>query len=338
MSKRAAIIQLHRAGHSNSKIMKLLKAPKLTVCDTILCFQELGTMEDRDRSGRPRSACTPAKIKALRERIQRNPKRSLRKTAKDMNIGHESVRTIVEQDLKMSPYKIRTRQLLTDLQKQKRKERAKILLNCLKGGTEKGEIVFSDEKLFSVEAKFNTQNDRILGKSPKDLPDHLRFVSRRQKPSSVMVWGAISKSWKSPLIFVKEGVKVNTDSYVNDILTPALASMKEKFKNKSFTFQQDGAPSHTSKKMQKWCEEHFPSFWTKDLWPPSSPDLNPMDFCMWGTLEKEACSSPHNNLEDLRASLKRAWEKIPQDALRAACQNFRQRLQRVIDTDGGHFE
>ena len=144
----------------------------------------------------------------------------------------------------MSPYKIRTRQLLTDLQKRKRKERAKILLNRLKGGTEKGEIVFSDKKLFSVEAKFNTQNDRILEKSPKDLPDHLRFVSCRQKPSSVMVWGAISKSWKSPLIFVKEGVKVNTDSYVNDILTPALASMKEKFKNKSFTFQQDGAPSH----------------------------------------------------------------------------------------------
>ena len=63
-----------------------------------------------------------------------------------------------------------------------------------------------------------------------------------------------------------------------------------------------------------------------------------MDFCVWGILEKEACSSPHNNLEDLRASLKRAWEKIPQDALRAACQNFRQRLQHVIDTDGGHFE
>ena len=283
MSKRAAIIQLHRVGHSNSKIMKLLKAPKSTVRDTILRFQELGTMEDRDRSGRPRFACTPAKIKALRERIRRiwrNPKRSLRKTAKDMNISHESVRTIVEQDLKMSLYKIRTRQLLTDLQKQKRKERAKILLNRLKGGTEKGEIVFSDKKLFSVEAKFNTQNDRILGKPPKDLPDHLRFVSRRQKPSSVMVWGAISKSWKSPLIFVKEGVKVNTDSYVNDILTPALASMKEKFKNKSFTFQQDGAPSHTSKKTQKWCKEHFPSFWTKDLWPPSSPDLNPMDFCV----------------------------------------------------------
>lgn len=59
MSKRAAIIELHRAGHSNSKIMKLLKVPKSTVRDTILRFQELGTMEDRARSGRPRSARTP---------------------------------------------------------------------------------------------------------------------------------------------------------------------------------------------------------------------------------------------------------------------------------------
>ena len=74
MSKRAAIIQLHHAGHSNSKIMKLLKAPKSTVRDTTLRFQELETMEDRDRSGRPRSARTPVKIKALRERIRRNPK------------------------------------------------------------------------------------------------------------------------------------------------------------------------------------------------------------------------------------------------------------------------
>ena len=228
----------------------------------------------------------------------------------------------------MSPYKIRTRQLLTDLQKRKRKERAKILLNRLKGGTEKGKIVFSDKKLFSVEAKFNTQNDRILGKLPKDLPDHLRFVSRRQKPSSVMVWGVISKSWKSPLIFVKEGVKVNTDSYVNDILTPALASMKEKFKNKFFTFQQDGAPSHTSKKTQKWCKEHFPSFWTKDLWPPSLPDLNPMDFCVWGrkrSLSGGSSSFPETSMGEN--------SRCP-----SCCLSERQRLQRVIDTDGGHFE
>ena len=40
----------------------------------------------------------------------------------------------------------------------------KILLNAIKDGTQAGEIIFSDEKMFTVEAKFNSQNDKIFGK------------------------------------------------------------------------------------------------------------------------------------------------------------------------------
>ena len=152
-----------------------------------------------------------------------------------------------------------------------------------------------------------------------------------------MVWGAISKSWKSPLIFVKEGVKVNTDSYVNDILTPALALMKEKFKNKSFTFQQDGAPSHIKEDaevVRRALSFILDQRFVATIFARSQS----YGFLCVGYSGKRSLFFTHNNLEDLRASLKRAWEKIPQDALRAACQNFRQRLQRVIDTDGGHFE
>ena len=32
-------------------------------------------------------------------------------------------------------------------------------------------------------------------------------------------------------------------------------------------------------------------FWLKELKPPSSPDLNPMDFAIWSILESKACSS-----------------------------------------------
>ncbi|QQP56923.1 Transposable element tcb2 transposase [Caligus rogercresseyi] len=46
----------------------------------------------------------------------------------------------------------------------------------------------------------------------------------------------------------------------------------------SYCFQQDGAPSHTTKLVQDWCHRSFEHFWSKDMWPPSSPDLNPMDF------------------------------------------------------------
>lgn len=336
--KRAAIIQLHRAGKTNSEIVKLLKVPRSTVYHTVSRFKELQSTDDRPRSGRPRSSRTPKVINAVKARIRRNPKRSMRAMARDMNVSEKTIRNIVKIDLKMSSFKMRTRQYLTDLQKEKRLARAKILLNKLKAGTDTDEIIFSDEKLFTVESIFNRQNDRVLAKSSADIPDSTRSVFRRQKPSSVMVWAAISKTWKSPIIFVPQGVKVNTNVYIDTILTPALQAAKKHFKDKPFIFQQDGAPSHTSKKTQKWCQDHFPGFWSKEVWPPSSPDLNPMDFCVWSVLEADACASSHVSVEALKSSLEKAWAKMSQETLRKAAEGFRGRLERVIQARGGHIE
>ena len=77
-------------------------------------------------------------------------------------------------------------------------------------------------------------------------------IYRRHTLASVMVWVAVSKTWKSHFIFVKQGAKVNTSVYIDDILAPDLRDMKEHFKNKHFTFQQDGGSSHTSNKIQVW--------------------------------------------------------------------------------------
>ena len=48
-AKRAAIIELHRIGKTNSEIMKLLKAARSTVYYTVMRFQELKSTEDRRR-------------------------------------------------------------------------------------------------------------------------------------------------------------------------------------------------------------------------------------------------------------------------------------------------
>ena len=79
MSQRQAIIQLHCAGKINPQIVKLLKAGKSTVTDTIMRYKELGTCSDRPRCGRPRTARTQSKIKFIREQIRRDSKRSMRK-------------------------------------------------------------------------------------------------------------------------------------------------------------------------------------------------------------------------------------------------------------------
>ena len=131
---------------------------------------------------------------------------------------------------------------------------------------------------------------------------------------------------------------MNTNSYIELILAPALQEAKKHFKERPFTFQQDGAPLHTSNKTQKWCQDNFPSFWSKELWPPSSPDLHPVDFSVLSILEADACASSHGSVDALKRSLEQAWLKIPQGTLCNAAESFRKRLELVIQAKGGYIE
>ena len=76
----------------------------------------------------------------------------MREMAKDMNMSEKTMRNIVKNDLGPTLLKMQTRHQLTDLQKEKRLAREKILLNKFKDDTGANEIVFTDKKLFTVEA------------------------------------------------------------------------------------------------------------------------------------------------------------------------------------------
>jgi len=51
-----------------------------------------------------------------------------------------------------------------------------------------------------------------------------------------------------------------------------------------FVFQQDGAPAHTAHQTQDWLTASCTDFIAKDEWPPNSPDLNPLDYHVWGAM------------------------------------------------------
>lgn len=79
---------------------------------------------------------------------------------------------------------------------------------------------------------------------------------------------------------------------------------------------------HTYCVTQQWCRDNYPGFITKDEWPPSLPDINAPDYCLWAVLESEACSTLHHNTEALKVKLKRVWNKIPMETVDATINDF----------------
>lgn len=340
-NKRVTIVNLLHAGKSASEIFELLKKSgykRPTIYYAIKRYYETGTIKDRPRSGRPRSARTRELARNLRSRIQRNPQRSLRKLAAQMETSHMTVKRTLKYDLGMKPYHTRKAQFLSARIKRLRKERAKALLERFTDQDVRY-IMFSDEKLFTMEEKANPQNKRVYAARLEDIPDAVRHVQTTQHPGSVMVWASVSMQGKPKLHFVEPGVKINAEYYRREILEgmvkPAGHAL---FGEAKWCFQQDSAPSHKAKSNQRWCETHLPDFISVQDWPSSSPDLNPLDYFVWSRLEQMVNSKTYRDLDSLKHALETAWRKFPQEELCAAIGQWRTRLKRCVKAKGGHIE
>ena len=63
-----------------------------------------------------------------------------------------------------------------------------------------------------------------------------------------------------------------------------------------------------------------------------------MDFSVWSILEAKACEKIHHSVDDLKQSLLRAWQEIPQEQLHASAEDVCRRLLAVIKSNGSHFQ
>lgn len=339
--KRSAVIALFLAGKRQKDIVRELST--IPVCRsfvhrTVKRYLETGSTKKRHGGGRQATVVTPAMVKIVKKRLKRNPRRSATKLAKDLNISDRSLRRILKDKLQTKPYKIQKVQDLSMRQKQERVKRAKALLQRAAEGRLEN-IVFTDEKLFTVEQFVNKQNDRVWLPARSRTHADVLTATRRQKSASVMVWAGITRDGRTPLVFVPEGVKINQNTYRELVLQNVVEPWaRHHFGSRGWVFQQDSAPAHKAKKTQLWIAEHFPGFISSSEWPASSPDLNPMDFAVWSMLEAEVCSKKHESLEALKRHLTAAWDKIPQEHLRASYDAFLDRLRRVVKLKGEQVE
>ena len=51
------------------------------------------------------------------------------------------------------------------------------------------------------------------------------------------------------------------------------------------------------------------------LWRPSSLDLNPLDYTMWGILENKTNVPSYQNIGSLETTIAGEWDKMPEECI-----------------------
>ena len=93
----------------------------------------------------------------------------------------------------------------------------------------------------------------------------------------------------------------------------------------------------TAKMTQIFCRKNFPRFLDKNMWPPCTPDLNPIDFSIRGILDKTAIHKSHKTIDSLKKSLKKLGKNLS-SLLRAADDQAIKRFSNVCKEFGRHIE
>jgi len=222
---------------------------------------------------------------------------------------------------------------------EKRLKRCRNLLRrCTVERTKK--LFFADEKMFYIDPPVNNSSSRVWSAGNKSDVLPQRLIRQRAKFSKhVMVSGGVCYNGKGRLHFVAEKAKVSGTYYTEQLLPQLVQGCRDLMGN-DFIFQQDGAPAHTARQAQEYLQQNSPDFINKDEWPPNSPDLNPLDYCVWGVMLQcyEQQTPKPKNVAELRTVLQTIWDNLSQDTIQKAVQSFRKRLQACVRTDGGHFE
>jgi hypothetical protein len=153
-----------------------------------------------------------------------------------------------------------------------------------------------------------------------------------------MVWAGICATGKTKLVFIdRGGIKINA-GYSEIVNKVVRAFGKRHFGRNWWTLQQDMAPAHGAKTTQALCKKLLRRHWGKDMWPPRSPDLNPMDYSIWSLLKQRLGRRRFKSINELKAALKRAWKTITIEELQRIVGQFRRRLEACIAVEGSNFE
>ena len=124
-----------------------------------------------------------------------------------------------------------------------------------------------------------------------------------------MVSVGVSALGRTEIHFIEPEVKINGAYYRDCLLLEKLLPDIREYSD-YYTFQQDGAPAHRARETVELLTKETPDFIPPNLWPPNSPDLNPVDDKIWGLMQEKVYRTKIRDIEELRARIVNAWDEF----------------------------
>jgi hypothetical protein len=192
---------------------------------------------------------------------------------------------------------------------------------------------FWNRVLWSDESKFNLFGSdghiKVWRKAGEELNEDCLQPTIKHGGGSVCVWGCMSSSGTGNLVFIEEIM----DRYLYvDILNNNLKQSAKKLKmGRTFIFQQDCDPKHTSKLAKKFFEDNHISLLDS---PPQSPDLNVIEQ-LWDYVERNIREYDISNKNQLKSAILEVWQNIPPELTKKLVESVPKRIQAVLQRNGG---
>jgi len=75
------------------------------------------------------------------------------------------------------------------------------------------------------------------------------------------------------------------------------------------------------------------------MWPLNGPDLNPVDYAIWGAPQQMVYRrQSFVSVDELKRAIVETWQKLPQSFIDKSVGERHRRLDCVVRRNGGHIE
>lgn len=302
---------------------------------------ESGTFNrSADVIGRPATVRTVELEEAVLDEIQRSPDTSTRQIALQLNTTHVTVWQILR-DYQLYPYHIqRVQALLPADFPQRVVYCAWLLQQLVVSPIFLFRILFTDEACFSRNSIMNFHNNHLWC---EENP-HAIVENNYQHQFSVNIWVGIVGDFLIGPHFLPPRLNGQEYRHFLEFVLPELLEEVPLAGREAMWFMHDGAPPHFSIVAREFLDATYGGHWIgragPQSWPPRSPDLNPLDFFLWGHLKSLVYKTPINTEAELRQRIRDSCDQIRHTPgiFQRVRESMIRRANACIEVEGRHFQ